>query len=234
MKKVSELFKEIADRQLKDNLKFNSGLFFFNYSGASSANLTQLRRDLKSTGARMFVTKNNFINVGLRSINIGKELSEFINGPTALVFVKDDPVGPSKVLAEFAKNNNSIKLKGGYIHDKIVQSKDFKILASIPPRQVLYQQVAIAINGPIVKLATSLNQIIAKVVYAIKAVSDKKQKEPEAKPEAKVEAKSEAKQEAKPEEKKEAQPEEKKEAKVEEKKEEKPEEKKEAKPEEKQ
>lgn len=177
MKKVSELFKEIADKQLKENLGLNSGLFLFNYSGVSSANLTQLRRDLKNAGARMFVTKNNFTNVALRSINIGKELSEFINGPTALVFVKDDPVGPSKILAEFAKNNDSIKLKGGYIHDKIVQSKDFKILASIPSRQVLYQQVAMAFNAPIAKLATSLNQIIVKVAYALKAISDKKQKE---------------------------------------------------------
>lgn len=177
MKKVSELFKEISDKQLKEDLKLNTGLFLFNYSGVSSADLTHLRRSLKNVGARMFVSKNNFISVALRSINIGKEISEFVSGPTAIVFVKDDPIGPSKILTEFAKNNESIKLKGGYINDKVVQSKDFKILASIPSRQVLYQQVATALNAPVVKLAMSLNQIVAKIAYALKAVSDKKQKE---------------------------------------------------------
>ncbi|MFC1708708.1 50S ribosomal protein L10 [Candidatus Omnitrophota bacterium] len=177
MKKVSEIFKELSDAQIKEDLELNAGLFLMQYSGVASANLTQLRRDLKSAGAKMFVTKNSFINVALSSINIGKELAEFVNGPTALVFVKDNPVETSKVLTSFAKSNTAVKLKGGYIHDKIIQSQDFKILASIPPRQVLYQQIAVAFNGPIAKLATSLNQIVAKVVYAIKAVSDKKQEE---------------------------------------------------------
>ncbi|MFH1622532.1 MAG: 50S ribosomal protein L10 [Candidatus Omnitrophota bacterium] len=177
MKKVSEIFKEISDKQLKEDLSLNSGLFFINYSGISSADFTQLRRDLRGVGARVFVTKNNFINVALKFNNIGKEATEFVNGPTALVFIKNDPVGPSKVLTEFAKKNDNLELKGGYIFDKVIQKKDFKILANIPPRQILYQQVAIALNGPIAKLATSLNQIIAKIVYALKAVSDKKEKE---------------------------------------------------------
>jgi len=177
MKKVSEIFKEISDKQLKENLSLNSGLFFIKYSGISSADFTQLRRNLRSRGAQVFVTKNNFINVALKSINIGKDVSGFVNGPTALVFIKDDPVGPSKVLTEFAKNNENIELKGGYIYDKVIQSKDFKILANIPPKQVLYQQIATALNGPISKLATSLNQILVKLAYALKAVSDKKQKE---------------------------------------------------------
>jgi len=177
MKKVSEIFKEITDRQFKDDIGINSGLFLLKHSGVSSADFTQLRRDLKNTGARIFVSKNNYIKVALKSINIGKEISEFIDGPTAVVFVKDDPVAPSKILTDFAKNNKTIELKGGYINDKVINSQDFKILASIPPRQVLYQQIAMVFNGPIAKLAMSLNQIVAKLAYALKAVSDKKQGE---------------------------------------------------------
>ncbi|MBL7130048.1 MAG: 50S ribosomal protein L10 [Candidatus Omnitrophica bacterium] len=177
MKKVSEIFKEISDRQLKEDLNINSGLFLFKYTGVSSVDLTHLRKDLRNVGARMFVTKNNFINVALKLINKGKDISGFVDGPIALVFVKDDPVGPSKVLTDFAKNNKTIELKGGYIKDRVVHSQDFKMLASIPPRQVLYQQIAMAFNGPISKLALSLNQIVAKLAYALKALSDKKKEE---------------------------------------------------------
>jgi large subunit ribosomal protein L10 len=174
MKKISEILKEKSDSKLKEDLKLNAGLFFIKYSGVSSANLTQLRRNLKNAGARMFVTKNNFISVALKTINIGKDIAEFVNGPVALIFVKDDPVAPSKVLTDFAKSNSAVELKGGYIKDRVIRLQDFKVIANIPSRQVLYQRVATSFNSPISKLAMSLNQILAKLAYALKAVSDKK------------------------------------------------------------
>lgn len=177
MKKVGAIFKESVDAQLKDGLKLNEGLFLFNYSGATSADLTKLRKNLKGVKAKMFVTKNSFVNLAFKSLNNkGKEIFDFIDGPTALIFVKDDPIGVSKVLTDFAKAHETIVLKGGYFNDKIINSKDFKVLANIPPRQVLYQQLAVVCNAPVTKLAMSLNQIMAKVVYALKAVSDKKGK----------------------------------------------------------
>lgn len=177
MKKVSEIFKEVSDRQLKEELRSNSGLFLFKYSGVSSAELTRLRRDLRSAKARMFVTKNNFVALALKAINKGKEVLDFIDGPVALVFIGDDPVSPSKVLTDFAKTHEAIQLKGGFVNDRVIYPQEFKVLASIPPRQVLYQQVALVLNGPISKLAINLNQIVVKLACVIKALSDKKTEE---------------------------------------------------------
>ena len=98
----------------------------------------------------------------------------FIDGPTALVFVGDDPISPSKVLTEFAKTHESIKLRGGFIADRIINEQDFKMLAKTPPRGVLIQQLAVALNGPITKLAIDLKQILTKLAYALKALSEKK------------------------------------------------------------
>jgi len=177
MKKVSELFKEISDKQLNEDLRLNSGLFLFKYAGVNSADLTQLRRDLKAVSAKMFVTKNSFINLALKSTGKDKEVLDFIDGPTALVFIKDDPLDTSKILVGFAKKHTSIDLKGGYVEERIVNSQDFKVLASISSKQALYQQIAMALNGSISKLAMGLNQIVAKLVYALKSVSDNKEKE---------------------------------------------------------
>lgn len=177
MKKVSDIVKEVSDKQLKKDLINNSNLFLFKYSGISAADLNQLRRDLKNVNAKMFVTKNNFINLSLKVANRNKEVLGFIEGPTALVFVKDDPVAPSKVLTNFAKTHEALILKGGYINDKIIHPQDFKILANIPSKQVLYQQIATAFNGPITNLAISLKQITAKLAYALKSLSEKKEKE---------------------------------------------------------
>lgn len=176
MKKVSEIFKEESDKILQKDLSNNSGLFFFNYSGVDSTDLSVLRRNLKNCGAKIFITKNSFINLTLKKIDKGKDILDLIDGPTALIFVRDDPIGPSKILTEFAKTHETIKLRGGLINDRLIQAQDFKMLANIPPREVLYQQLATAINGPISKLAVSLNQIVLKLVYALKIVSEKKEK----------------------------------------------------------
>lgn len=176
MKKISDIFKELIDKQLKEYLNINEGLFLFKYAGVTSADLTQLRRDLKNINAKMLVAKNSFSNLALKAINKGKEILDFIEGPTALIFVKDDPIGVSKVLAGFAKTHATVVLKGGYVNDRIINSQDFKVLASIPSKQALYQQVATAFNAPVSKLAMGLNQVVAKIAYALKAVSDKKGK----------------------------------------------------------
>lgn len=176
MKKVSDIFRELTDKHLKENLNSNEGLFLFKYTGATSADLTKLRRNLKNVHAKMFVAKNSFINIALKSINKGNDVLSLIEGPTALIFVKNDPVGVSKVLIDFAKTHETVVLRGGYFNDRVINSQDFKMLANIPPKQVLYQQVAVAFNAPVSKLAMSLNQIVTKIAYALKAVSDKKGK----------------------------------------------------------
>ncbi len=172
MKKIGDLFKQFIDRQLKESLDVNEGLFLFKYAGVTSADLTRLRRNLKNVNARMFVAKNSFTNLALKAINKGKAVGDFIEGPTALVFVKEDPVSVSKVLTEFSKTHEAIVLKGGYLNDRVINSQDFKMLANIPPRPVLYQQIAVAFNAPVSKLSMGLNQIVAKIAYVLKAVSD--------------------------------------------------------------
>lgn len=177
MKKVSDIFKKLSDEQLQKDLSNSPGLFFVGYSGVSSADLTVLRRDLGFLGSRMFITKNSFVNLALKKGNKDKEVFDFVDGPTALVFVDDDPIGPAKILTSFVKSHDSVKLRGGYIRNRLLQAQDFKMLASIPSREVLYQQIAIAFNGPLSKLVMSLNQIVTKLCYALKAISEKKEKE---------------------------------------------------------
>ena len=177
MKKVSDIFKKLADERLQKDLSSSSGLFLVGCSGISSADLSILRRDLDSLGSRMFVTKNSFMSAALKKAEKDPLLLNFIDGPTALVFVSEDPVGIAKVMTNFVKSHESMKLRGGYLRDRLLQAQDFKVLASIPSRQVLYQQIAVACNGPLSKLATSLNQIVVKLCYALKAVGEKKQKE---------------------------------------------------------
>jgi len=180
MKKVSQIFKEKVDLKLKDDLNNHPGVLVLNYSGVESAGLTELRKSLNASGAKLFITKNKFSLLAFKNVldtKITESVAQFIDGPVGLVFIQEDPVATCKALTEFAKTYTNIKLKGGYLKEQIINKQDFKIIANIPPRQVLYQQIAIGFNAPIAKLATSLNQIIAKLAYSLKDLIDKKQKQ---------------------------------------------------------
>ena len=177
MKRVSEIVKDITDKNLQENINKSEGVFFINYSGVSSADMTALRRNLSVSGSRMVVSKNSYFTNSLKKEQKNEAVTSLISGPTALVFIEDDPVKPVKVLTDFLKTHDSVKLQGGYIRERMLEVQDFKVLASIQSREVLYQQIAIACNGPVTKFATSLKQILAKVCYAVQAVREKKEKE---------------------------------------------------------
>ena len=174
-KKIGELYREIVSLELKRRLNACSDVLLLNYHKIKSAEMTQLRKALKSTGASVLVTKNSFIRKAFEVSHKPAPAISLIEGQTAMVFVKDDPIAVSKVVVNFIKEHEALQIRGGFLAERVLSPEDVKSIAKLFSRQALYQQVASALNAPIGKLAMSLNQITAKLVYALSAVKDKRQ-----------------------------------------------------------
>jgi large subunit ribosomal protein L10 len=172
--KIGELYRNLVTSELKKRLSGSSDVILLNYHKLKSAEMTQLRKELKGAGASILVTKNSFARKVFDEVKKPAEVATYLDGPMAFVFVKDDPVAVSKVLVDFAKTHEAAGIRGGLMAERVLTLEDIKRLAKIPSRHVLLGQVASALNAPIGKLAMSLNQIVAKLAYALKAVSDKK------------------------------------------------------------
>jgi large subunit ribosomal protein L10 len=172
--KIGELYRNLVTLELKKRLSNSSDVIMLNYHKLRSAEMTQLRKDLKGAGASILVTKNSFARKVLDEVKKPAEVLSYLDGPMAFIFVKDDPVAVSKVLVDFAKTHEAAGIRGGLMSERVLTLEDIKRLSKIPSRHVLLGQVASALNAPIGKLAMSLNQIVAKLAYALKAVSDKK------------------------------------------------------------
>ena len=98
-----------------------------------------------------------------------------IDGPCGLVFIKDEPVAASQVLCNFRKEHEQLKLEGGYLKDKIIETKDIEHMSKLPSKEVLRAQVVGALNSPISGLVITLNQVLAKFVICLDQIKDKKQ-----------------------------------------------------------
>ncbi|HQP91641.1 MAG TPA: 50S ribosomal protein L10 [Candidatus Omnitrophota bacterium] len=172
--KIGTLYRDLVSKELKKKLDGSSDVFLLNYHKLNSADMTKLRKSLKTAGASILVTKNSFMRKALEAANKPTDVLPQIDGPMAMVFVNSDPASVSKVIVDFAKDHEVLSIKGGFLAERMLSSDDIKKIAKLPSREALLGQVASALNAPIAKLASTLNQITAKLVYALSAVKDKK------------------------------------------------------------
>jgi large subunit ribosomal protein L10 len=173
MKKIGLLFKETSGNRIRNTLRDSNAVFIVKYSGLSAPDLSLLRKSLKSSNASLFVVKNSIARLAFKDAGLEAVLKS-IEGPCGLVFAKEEPVGTSKVLCNFLKGHEQLKLEGGFLKDKVIEKKDIESMARLPSREVLRAQVVMTLNSPISGLVITLNQILAKFVYCIEQIKQKK------------------------------------------------------------
>ncbi len=174
MKKIGLIFKEASENRIKNTIKESDAVFVIKYSGVSSPDLCTLRQTLKGNRASLFVVKNSVARRAFKGSDL-EALIKNIDGPCGLVFIKDEPVAISKVLYNFIKEHEQLKLEGGALKDKILERKDIESMSRLASKEVLRAQLVGTLNSPISGLVITLNQVLAKFVYCLDQVREKKQ-----------------------------------------------------------
>ena len=173
MKKIGEQFREISGNQIKNNLKDSNSVFIVSYSGLSSPDLSSLRLSLKSSKARLFVVKNTIARKVLKDSGLG-DIVKTIEGPCAMVFAKEEPVTTSKVLYNFCREHEQLKLAGGFLKDRILDKKEIEKIAQLPSIEVLRARVVMVLNSPLSRLVYALNGNLSKLVCCLEQIKKKK------------------------------------------------------------
>jgi Ribosomal protein L10 len=127
-----------------------------------------MRAELREQGATMQVIKNTVLRRAAEEAGL-EGLEEFFVGPTAIAYSEEDPVGPAKVAAKFAKDVESVEIKGGIIEGKAASLEEIQALATLPNRDGLLSMLVSVLQAPVRDFA-----------LAVKAVAEKKDDEPAA------------------------------------------------------
>lgn len=144
-------------------LKESSCTIVADYRGLNVSQVTQLRKSLREAGVEFQVLKNTLVRRATAEAEL-TELDEFLTGPTAIAFSKDDVVAPAKILADFAKKNDKLNLKAGVVEGKVVGVDQIKALADLPSREGLLSMLLSVLQAPVRNFA-----------LAVKAVSEKQE-----------------------------------------------------------
>ena len=156
-KKVIERKKSEVS-ELSSKIKTAKLVLLTDYRGISVEDVTKLRADLRKVNVDYKVIKNNITRRALDEAKI-EGLEDVLVGPTAVILADEDYLEPLKTVYEYAKNNESYKIKGGVIDGKVMTTEELITLAKLPSRETLISMLAGALLGNISKLAVALDQV---------------------------------------------------------------------------
>jgi large subunit ribosomal protein L10 len=165
--------KEREVENLSERLKKAKAVIFADFLKLKVSEMTELRSQLRKSEAVFKVIKNRLARRVLEKEGL-KELDEYVTGPTAVATSISDPASVAKVLVEFAKEHEFLKVRGGFAEGKILSTADINTLAKLPSREVLLSKMLASMNAPATNFTMVLAAIPQKLVRAINAIKEKK------------------------------------------------------------
>ena len=113
----SRVSKDLIIKEVEKELKGRETFFIARHDAVSATGIDKLRAKLRATKSRYFVVKNTLGRIAFERSKM-KDLSQHIEGACGIAFTDGDPVLSSKILMDFAKENESFKVQAGYLRGK--------------------------------------------------------------------------------------------------------------------
>ena len=130
------------------------------YRGITVADMTKLRSQARGLGVTLSVLKNTLARRAVAG-SAFEVVSDQMTGPLIYGF-SVDAVAAAKVVADFAKTNDKLVIRGGAFAGKTLDVNGVKQLASIPSKEVLLAQICGLLMSPISRTAVVLGALAAK------------------------------------------------------------------------
>ncbi len=153
--------KAAAVAELTEDFRSATATVLTEYRGLSVTSMKELRRSLGGT-TKYSVVKNTLTKIAAK--NAGVEISDdLLTGPSAVAFIKGDPIDAAKSLKNFQKENPFLVIKGGIFEGKSVTVAEIMKLADLESREVLLSKLAGAMKGTMAKAARTFDALRIKL-----------------------------------------------------------------------
>ena len=162
---VERLAKEVSESEIS---------ILVDYKGLDVLQMTDLRAQLKNEGARLEVVKNSLLDRASQGTDAAL-MKDFYKGPNAIIFSKDDPVAPARILVDFAQKNEKLEIKAGAFSGKLLTLEEIKRLASMPSKQELLGKLVYTLNAVPTSFVNVLSGVPRALVNVLNAINDQKE-----------------------------------------------------------
>ena len=171
--------KTAAVAEIVEDFRTANATVLTEYRGLSVGLMKQLRRSL-GVKNKYSVVKNTLTKIAAKEAGVDLDPA-LLAGPSAVAFIKGDPIDAAKALRDFAKENPLLVIKGGIFDGKAVTTAEIMQLANLESREVLLAKIAGAMKASMSKAARTFDAlrikmeagapapVVAEVVAEVKA-----------------------------------------------------------------
>jgi large subunit ribosomal protein L10 len=153
--------KTAAVAEIVEDFRSANATVLTEYRGLSVGLMKQLRRSL-GTKNKYSVVKNTLTKIAAKEAGVDLDPT-LLAGPSAVAFIKGDPIDAAKALRDFAKENPLLIIKGGIFDGKAVTTAEIMQLANLESREVLLAKIAGAMKASMAKAARTFDALRIKM-----------------------------------------------------------------------
>lgn len=144
------------------------------YRGLSVSEMTELRVEARNNGVYLRVVKNTLARRAVAGTEF-ECLTDGLTGPLVLAFSQEDPGAAGRVIKDFAKKHDKLKVTMLAIGGKQLDASQIDVLAKMPTYDQAISMLMSVMKAPATKLAQTLNEVPGKLVRTIAAIRDAKE-----------------------------------------------------------
>ena len=151
---MSKEKKQVYISEMSSQLDKAEGVIVAHYQGLTVKQLDELRKKMREHGIQFKITKNRITKLALEKTS-RKDLSNLFSGPTA-VAMSDDAITSAKILTNFSKENQNLKILGGIMGKDLLDVAGVKNIATLPTLDEARAKIVGILSSPAQKIASIL------------------------------------------------------------------------------
>ena len=151
---MSKEKKQVYISEMSSQLDKAEAVIVAHYQGLTVKQLDELRKKMREHGIQFKITKNRITKLALEKTS-RKDLSNLFSGPTA-VAMSDAAITSAKILTNFSKENQNLKILGGIMGKDILDVAGVKNIATLPSLDEARAKIVGILRSPAQKIASSL------------------------------------------------------------------------------
>lgn len=170
---VTKKMKEQTLAELVKNFEQAKTVVFSQYQGTNVKNMRMLRKKLHDENVTFQVARKTLMTLAAKKVGFDQIPDEYMQGPIGLAFGMGDAIAPAKIVHEFTKTAETVRIVGAIFEGKLMSAADVKVIAMLPSKEVLIAKLLGSMKAPISGFYSVLHGLLSGFVRTLDGVAKK-------------------------------------------------------------
>ncbi|MDJ0766569.1 MAG: 50S ribosomal protein L10 [Myxococcota bacterium] len=162
--------KQAEIAAIKERMDKMAAAVLTDFRGLDVETINALRRKFdEAEGIEYKVVKNTLVKLAVQDEGYSDSLADHLQGPTAIAWSYEDPVAPAKVVVDFAKDNEKLKIKCAVLDGSVLDDQGVQQLSKMPGKDQIKAQLLATFMAPATEFVRLLSAAPTSFLYLLEA-----------------------------------------------------------------